>query len=98
MSVNGVTRKWERTATYGGKLVENITQAIARDIMAYAMVLAYRGGVYWVCLSVHDELITEVDKDKGSLKDYENLMSSTQPWAKGRPIDAEAERVTRYKK
>lgn len=98
MSVNGVTRKWERTATYGGKIVENITQAVARDIMANAMMLAHEGDTYDTIMSVHDELVCEVDKDKGSLEEFEELMSSIPPWAHGCPITAEAERYERYRK
>lgn len=98
MSVNGVTRKWERTATYGGKVVENITQAVARDIMANAMLLAHEGGTYDTIMSVHDELVAEVDEDKGSIEEYEELMSSIPPWAAGCPIAAEAERFKRYRK
>lgn len=98
MSVDGVTRKWVRTSTYGGKLVENITQAVARDIMANAMMLAYEGGTYDTIMSVHDELVCEVDKDKGSLKEFEELMSNVPLWAAGCPIAAEAERYERYRK
>jgi DNA polymerase len=98
MSVDGVTRKWLRTSTYGGKIVENITQAVARDIMANAMMLAYEGDTYETIMSVHDELICEVDKDKGSLKEFEELMSNVPHWAAGCPIAAEAERYERYRK
>jgi DNA polymerase len=98
MSVNGVTKKWERTGTYGGKVVENITQAVARDIMANAMLLADEGGVYDTVMSVHDELVCEVDADKGSVDDFERLMSSIPFWAAGCPVAAEAERMSRYKK
>ena len=98
MSVNGVTRKWERTATYGGKLVENITQAVARDIMANAMMLADEGDIYDTVMSVHDELVCEVDENKGSLKEFEALMSAIPIWAHGCPITAEAERYKRYRK
>lgn len=98
MSVDGVTRKWVRTSTYGGKIVENITQAVARDIMANAMMLAYEGGTYDTIMSVHDELVCEVDKDRGSLREFEELMSSVPHWAAGCPIAAEAERYERYRK
>ena len=98
MSVNGVTRKWERTATYGGKIVENITQAIARDIMANAMMLAHEGDTYATTMSIHDELMCEVDENDGSLKEFEELMSSVPPWADGCPITAEANRYKRYRK
>lgn len=98
MHVNGVTRKWERTATYGGKIVENITQAVARDIMANAMMLAHEGGTYDTGMSVHDELVCEVDENEGSLEEFEALMSSIPSWAHGCPITAEAERYQRYRK
>lgn len=107
--------KWARTATYGGKLVENITQAVARDIMAEAVLRSkgYQGyrkegnviyiewgepSPYDVIMSVHDELVAEVDEDKGSLEDFENLMAKTEPWADGCPITAEAARFKRYRK
>lgn len=98
MSVDGVTRKWVRTATYGGKIVENITQAVARDIMANAMLVAYKGGKYLTIMSVHDELVSEVKKNEGSIDEFEALMSSLPAWAVGCPITAEADRLTRYKK
>ena len=96
--VNGVTRKWERTHTYGGKLVENITQAIARDIMANAMMLSRDGGTYFVVISVHDELVAEVSRGQGSEEDFEDLMGTVPHWAAGCPIAAEADRMARYRK
>jgi DNA polymerase len=98
MSVNAVTKRWERTGTYGGKIVENITQAVARDAMADAMVLADQDDTYMVVLSVHDELVAEVDNNKGSTDDFERLMSSIGPWADGCPITAEAKPMKRYRK
>ena len=98
MSVNGVTRKWTRTATYGGKLVENITQAVARDIMANAMMLAYEENKYLVVMSIHDELVAEVEIGKGDVQEFEDLMSNIPEWAAGCPIAAEGEVMARYKK
>lgn len=98
MGVNPVTKQWSRDDTYGGKLVENITQAVARDLMAEAMVNADESGLYEVILSVHDELIAEVDKDKGSVEEFEELMSKTPGWAEGCPVAAEGWRGPRYRK
>ncbi|UFK26707.1 DNA polymerase A domain protein [Roseobacter phage RDJL6] len=99
MSVDGMTRKWVRTATYGGKIVENITQAVARDIMAEAMLNSVKEGCpYDPIMSVHDELVCEVDEDKGDLKEFERLMSDLPAWAAGCPIVAEADRFKRYRK
>lgn len=92
------TKKWSVQDTYGGKLVENITQATARDLMALAMVRADDGGVYDVLLSVHDELICEVDKGRGDVKEFERLMAETPGWAYGCPVDAEGWRGERYRK
>lgn len=98
MSVDGVTKKWVRTATYGGKLVENMTQAIARDIMAAAFVSAEEGGIYFPLMTVHDELVCEVDADVADADEFEALMTSPLPWADGCPIGAEAEIKLRYGK
>lgn len=97
-AVDPYTKKWSMQDTYGGKLVENITQATARDLMALAMVRADETGVYDVLLSVHDELIAEVDKDKGNVKEFELLISETPGWAAGCPVDAEGWRGERYRK
>lgn len=96
--VDPYTKKWSVQDTYGGKLVENITQATARDLMALAMVRADDSGLYDVLLSVHDELVCEVDKDKGNVKEFEKLMAMTPGWAKGCPVDAEGWRGERYRK
>jgi len=97
-AVDPYTKKWSLQDTYGGKLVENITQATARDLMALAMVRADDGGTYDVLLSVHDELVCEVDKDKGNVKEFERLISETPGWAEGCPVDAEGWRGERYRK
>lgn len=94
----GTNNKWERTATYGGKLVENITQAVARDIMAHAMVAAWQDSPYDTIASIHDELVCEVDQGVGNEKEFEALMSDIPGWATGCPITAEAERYRRYRK
>lgn len=98
MGVDALTKKWVRQDTYGGKLVENITQATARDLMAMAMVNADDGDTYDVILSVHDELVCEVDEDKGDLKEFERLMAKAPGWAFGCPVEAEGWRGKRYRK
>lgn len=90
--------KWASTSTYGGKLVENIVQGVARDIMADA-ILRTRGTAFHVRMSVHDELLAEVfDVDYVEIKEYEALMAKTEPWAAGCPIDAEGKAFIRYRK
>lgn len=96
--VDPYTKKWVWTDTYGGMLVENITQAIARDLMADAMLRCQQHGVYDVILSVHDELIAEADEGKGSVEEFEALMAQTESWAEGCPVAAEGWTGYRYRK
>jgi DNA polymerase len=98
MGVDPYTKKWRRQDTYGGMLVENITQATARDLMAESMLRCNDEGLYDVILSVHDELIAECDDDKGDIRDFESAMAFTAPWADGCPVKAEGWTGRRYRK
>ena len=93
--VNPVSKKWELSSTYGGMLTENVTQATARDLMAEAMLRVEAAG-YEIVLSVHDELLAE--KAKGSVSEFESLMSELPPWASGCPIAAAGWSGNRYGK
>lgn len=88
---------WGRVRTYGGKLAENVTQAVARDIMAEAMLRVEPQG-YPVVLTIHDEIVTEVDEGTKSVSEFENIMAQLPDWAKGCPIEADGFRAKRYKK
>ena len=96
--VNSVTKKWERTKTYGGKLVENIVQALCRDLMGYAMYTVYNHRKYQILLTVHDELVCQCPIGQGDVKEFEDIMCILPPWAKGFPITAEGWRGSRYRK
>ena len=82
-----------RRSTYGGKLVENVTQAVARDVMSHALLNVEAAGLRPV-LTVHDEIICETDE----LEAVERLMLDTPPWAKGLPIAVEGRVDRRYGK
>lgn len=98
MGVDSDTKKWGRVFTYGGKLVENIVQGIARDLMAWAMLRIDRTGVYKLVLTVHDELIAEAKKGLGNIAEYARIIKKVPKWAKGCPIDCDAKVMHRYKK
>jgi DNA polymerase bacteriophage-type len=84
--------------TWGGELVENVVQALARDIMANGMLKVENKG-YPLVLTVHDELVAEVQTEKaGSIDDFTALMCETPIWAKTCPIAAEGWIGKRYRK
>ena len=98
MAVDPKTKQWWRQTTYGGAIIENIIQAIARDIMALAMLNAERAG-FDVLLTVHDEVIAEAKKIlERSIDEFVLLMLVDEKWTKGCPVNAEGWRGFRYKK
>ncbi len=97
--VNGVTRKWEDIETYGGKLAENITQAIARDLLADAM-LRLDKEKFDIRMHVHDEVIAETSTGLGvyELDHMCTIMGEEVAWAKGLPLKATGYVSQFYKK
>lgn len=95
--INQKTRKWENIPTYGGKLTENIVQAIARDCLAESLKRLEASG-YQTCFHVHDEVILDVPKDKADLKAVTDIMGQPITWAPGLLLKAEGYETGFYKK
>lgn len=86
--MNQKTKKWEQLETYGGKLAENITQAVARDCLAETVDRLEAAG-YPVVFHIHDEVVIEAPLDRADLKDVVRIMSQVPAWAEGLPLNAE---------
>ncbi|MFT4325854.1 MAG: DNA polymerase [Candidatus Liberibacter psyllaurous] len=96
--LNTATSQLMRERTYGGKLTENIVQAISRDILACGMINATRAG-YDIVLTVHDEIVCETpDTPEFSSDELCFLMTQNPKWAKGLPLKAEGYEAVRYRK
>ena len=91
--------KWLQLKTYGGALTENVVQAIARDLLAYWMLLAEAAG-FEMILTVHDELVAEVIAALGELrlKEFLKIMSTPPDWCPDFPVLAEGWTAPRYRK
>nr|DAJ53804.1 MAG TPA: DNA polymerase I [Caudoviricetes sp.] len=88
MGMDQTTKKWKRIETYGGKLVENCVQAVARDCLAQAIEnLEVRG--LSVVFHIHDEVVIDCRADTATLDDVVDIMSRPIPWAPGLPLNAD---------
>ncbi|MDU6964402.1 MAG: DNA polymerase [Klebsiella aerogenes] len=98
MGINSYSRKWQRLKTYGGKLVENVTQAAARDVLAGNMPLIENAG-YNIVLTVHDEVICEApDTDDYTDAALSSLLSTNPEWAPDIPLNAGGFEAYHYRK
>lgn len=93
----GESKKWMRLETYGPKLVENIVQAVSRDILAEAMLRLEKAGYDIVC-HVHDEVVLEVPEGYSSVEEVNRLMTVNPDWAQGLPLSAAGFESSFYKK
>ena len=88
MGMDQTTKKWKRIETYGGKLVENCVQAVARDCLAQAIENLEKEGLP-VVFHIHDEVVIDCRADTATLDDVVNIMSRPIPWAPGLPLNAD---------
>jgi DNA polymerase bacteriophage-type len=95
--VDSFTKHWTDIDTYGGKLAENITQAVARDVMAEAMVRVEAAG-YPIVLTVHDEILSEPAEGFGSEEEFSRIMAQRPAWAPDLPVAVGAWEGERYRK
>ena len=93
----GMTKKWERIETFGGKLVENITQGTARDLLVFAMKQLRNRG-FDIVMHVHDEIVLEVPQGVSSIEEICSIMAENPPWAKGLPLKADGYECEFYRK
>ena len=98
--INPYTKKWQRLSIIPGRFVENIVQAMSRDILFHSEEALEKAG-YKIIGSVYDEVILEVPEDcdkEETLKDIYKLMCTVPDWAKGLPLKAEGFIEKRYRK
>lgn len=88
MGMDQTTKKWKRVETYGGKLVENAVQAIARDCLALSIERLKEAG-YNVVFHIHDEVVIECEEERASLDEAVKIMSEPIPWAPDLPLGAD---------
>lgn len=89
------TKKWGRQDTYGGKLVENIVQAVARDLLAHALIQLDKAG-FSIVMHVHDEVV--IEEPVRSAEEVSKIMATGPAWAKGLPLTADSYETFYYKK
>lgn len=99
LTYEGITEngKWGRIETYGPKLVENIVQGTARDLLAEDMLRLKKQG-YDIVMHIHDEAVLEVPEGVSSVEEVCAIMAEQPEWAKGLPLRADGYECAFYKK
>lgn len=97
MGLDQEKKQWRRIETFGGKLVENLVQAFARDCLAESIRRLEAAG-YRIVFHVHDEVIIEAPEGFGSADEVARIMGQPISWAKGLPLRAEAYETEFYRK
>ena len=94
----GTGKKWQKLETYGGKLVENIVQAIARDLLTHSLYVLDNAG-HKIVMHVHDEAVIEEPlTSSATVEGICHLMATPPAWAVGLPLDADGYECAFYKK
>jgi DNA polymerase len=97
MGMNQTKKSWERLETFGGKLVENIVQAFARDCLAESIIRLENRG-FEVNFHVHDEVVLDVPIGISSAKEVSEIMAEPIDWAPGLPMRADGYECSFYQK
>lgn len=97
MGLDQQTKAWTRLETFGGKLVENLVQAVARDCLAESMIRLEQRG-YKIVFHVHDEVIIDAPHGFGSAEEVAAIMGEPISWAQGLPLRAEGYETPFYRK
>ncbi|WP_100065007.1 DNA polymerase [Miniphocaeibacter massiliensis] len=92
-----VGNKWGRIESYGGKFVENIVQGVSRDILAEAMLRLENKGFH-IVMHVHDEVVIEIEENKSSIEEVNQVMRVVPDWADGLVLDADGFECKFYQK
>lgn len=95
--VNSRTKKWSKEKNWGGGLVENVVQAVSRDLTADALTKGEARN-FDMLMTVHDELIAEAPIGQFQSEDFENILLDAPAWAAGLPVRAEGFKDLRYRK
>ena len=95
--IDPTTKKSKRLTTYGGKLVENIVQAIARDVLAQSMINLKNHG-FNIVMHVHDEIVLEVEDKISSIEEICEIMCKENKYLKGLKLKADGFESKYYKK
>ena len=93
----GESKRWIRISAYGPKLVENVVQATARDILALSM-LRLRNAGFEIVMHIHDEAVLEVPVGQSSVEEVCDIMGIAPDWAAGLPVRADGYECNFYKK
>lgn len=97
VGVDSMTKQWRRQPTYGGHLTENVVQAMARDLLAGAMLRLEMTG-YPVVMHTHDEVVCDVPEGVGSQEEFLATMATRPQWAHDIPVKVEGWEGERYRK